>query len=130
MPGAYPVEDEIASAARQLAASGVHLIDLTLGEDPEFFRTDDAGISRLEHLVRRVSQETGLPVMISPGVVSGESLGKLSEAGATQFGSGWAWLVSDPDGKLSVTKTANAEILTRYRIPRDRSPNLEAPADD
>ena len=34
---------------------------------------------------------------------------KLSEAGATQFGSGWAWLVSDPDGKLSVTKTPNAE---------------------
>ena len=33
----------------------------------------------------------------------------LSEAGATQFGSGWAWLVSDPDGKLSVTKTPNAE---------------------
>jgi Fe-Mn family superoxide dismutase len=34
---------------------------------------------------------------------------KLSEAGATQFGSGWAWLVSDPDGKLAVTKTPNAE---------------------
>ena len=33
----------------------------------------------------------------------------LSEAGATQFGSGWAWLVSDPDGKLSVTKTGNAQ---------------------
>jgi len=34
---------------------------------------------------------------------------QLSEAGATQFGSGWAWLVSDPGGKLSVTKTPNAE---------------------
>ncbi len=29
-------------------------------------------------------------------------------AGATQFGSGWAWLVLD-NGKLSVTKTPNAE---------------------
>ncbi|GHF27886.1 superoxide dismutase [Kordiimonas sediminis] len=29
-------------------------------------------------------------------------------AGATQFGSGWAWLVLK-DGKLEVTKTANAE---------------------
>jgi superoxide dismutase, Fe-Mn family len=28
-------------------------------------------------------------------------------AGATQFGSGWAWLVLAPDGKLKVTKTAN-----------------------
>ena len=33
----------------------------------------------------------------------------LAQAGATQFGSGWAWLVSDADGKLSVTKTANGE---------------------
>lgn len=39
----------------------------------------------------------------------GELKKKLSEAGATQFGSGWAWLVSDPDGKLAVTKTPNAE---------------------
>lgn len=44
---------------------------------------------------------------------------KLSEAGATQFGSGWAWLVSDPDGKLSVTKTPNAEtpITDPKQIP-------------
>ncbi|MDE2583359.1 MAG: superoxide dismutase [Rhodospirillales bacterium] len=28
-------------------------------------------------------------------------------AGATQFGSGWAWLVLGADGKLKVTKTAN-----------------------
>lgn len=30
-------------------------------------------------------------------------------AGATQFGSGWAWLVIGEDGKLKVTKTPNAE---------------------
>lgn len=30
-------------------------------------------------------------------------------AGATQFGSGWAWLVLGSDGKLKVTKTPNAE---------------------
>jgi Fe-Mn family superoxide dismutase len=28
-------------------------------------------------------------------------------AGVTQFGSGWAWLVLAPDGKLKVTKTPN-----------------------
>ena len=32
---------------------------------------------------------------------------KFSEAAATQFGSGWAWLVK-ADGKLSIEKTANA----------------------
>src|SRR3546814_9649269 len=32
---------------------------------------------------------------------------EFSNAGATQFGSGWAWLVKD-GGKLAVTKTPNA----------------------
>ena len=31
----------------------------------------------------------------------------FKQAGATQFGSGWAWLIIGPDGKLKVTKTAN-----------------------
>lgn len=34
---------------------------------------------------------------------------QLSEAGAKQFGSGWAWLVSDASGKLSVGSTANQD---------------------
>ena len=33
---------------------------------------------------------------------------EFSAAGATQFGSGWAWLVVD-NGKLAITKTPNAE---------------------
>ena len=38
-------------------------------------------------------------------------------AGATQFGSGWAWLVLR-DGKLAVEKTANAECpLTSGAVP-------------
>lgn len=36
-----------------------------------------------------------------------ELIAKLAEAGKTQFGSGWAWLVVK-DGKLAVEKTANA----------------------
>ncbi len=34
---------------------------------------------------------------------------KLSEAGATRFGSGWAWLVVTPDKKLAVTSTPNQD---------------------
>jgi Fe-Mn family superoxide dismutase len=33
---------------------------------------------------------------------------EFKQAGATQFGSGWAWLVLDNNGKLKVTKTPNA----------------------
>ena len=33
----------------------------------------------------------------------------FTAAATTQFGSGWAWLVVGADGKLAVTKTANAD---------------------
>lgn len=33
----------------------------------------------------------------------------FAKAGATRFGSGWAWLVSDAAGKLSVCSTANQD---------------------
>ncbi len=35
--------------------------------------------------------------------------GKFIEAGVTQFGSGWAWLAMDKNGKLEILKTANAD---------------------
>ncbi|WP_262246452.1 superoxide dismutase [Parapedobacter soli] len=34
---------------------------------------------------------------------------KLQEAGATRFGSGWAWLIVDGSGKLQVTSTPNQD---------------------
>lgn len=34
---------------------------------------------------------------------------KLQEAGATRFGSGWAWLIVDGDGNLQVTSTPNQD---------------------
>lgn len=33
---------------------------------------------------------------------------KFSTAAATLFGSGWAWLVRNPDGKLDIVQTSNA----------------------
>lgn len=33
---------------------------------------------------------------------------KMSTAGATLFGSGWAWLVRKPDGSLEITQESNA----------------------
>lgn len=34
---------------------------------------------------------------------------QLQAAGATRFGSGWAWLIVDADGKLAVTSTPNQD---------------------
>ena len=35
---------------------------------------------------------------------------EFKNAAATQFGSGWAWLVLDENGKLSIMKTGNADL--------------------
>ncbi|MFC1902224.1 superoxide dismutase [Chloroflexota bacterium] len=34
---------------------------------------------------------------------------KFASAAVTQFGSGWAWLVKNPDGSLAIEATGNAE---------------------
>lgn len=39
---------------------------------------------------------------------------ELSNAAATQFGSGWAWLVLGADKKLAVTKTSNADLPLKH----------------
>jgi superoxide dismutase, Fe-Mn family len=38
---------------------------------------------------------------------------EFANAGATQFGSGWAWLV-EQNGKLAVTKTPNADLPMKH----------------
>ena len=73
---------EIVEAARYLAESGVHLIDLTMGEDPAFYRNGDQGFTELTAAVKAIKKETGLPVMVSPGAVPDHVLEILAKAGA------------------------------------------------
>ncbi|NIM17911.1 MAG: methylornithine synthase PylB [Candidatus Aminicenantes bacterium] len=78
-------EDEVIAAAVELAQSGVHLIDLTMGEDPYFFNDKSTGFDAFCRLVEKVKAATGLPVMVSPGVVPEQVLVELVEAGADWF---------------------------------------------
>ncbi len=39
---------------------------------------------------------------------------EFTNAAATQFGSGWAWLVIGKDKKLAVTKTSNADLPLKH----------------
>jgi methylornithine synthase len=77
-------EEEVIEVAKQLAASGVHLIDLTMGEDPAIFHPD-FGLKRLLRLIERVQIESGLPVMVSPGAVPEMVINQLAAAGAEWF---------------------------------------------
>lgn len=83
-PGRYRHEaSEVIDAAMNLAESGVHLIDLTLGEDPQYFQ--DQAFEPFIQLVKAVCCETGVPIMVSPGVLPADVLSRLAGAGASWY---------------------------------------------
>jgi len=75
--------DEVVAICRDLAGSGVVLLDLTMGEDPAIH--DDPGYAGLLELVAAVCDVSGLPVMVSPGVVPDEVLAGLRARGADWY---------------------------------------------
>ncbi|MGZ4199346.1 MAG: methylornithine synthase PylB [Thermoleophilia bacterium] len=75
--------DEVVAVSVGLAESGVHLIDLTMGEDPLYFGSGEC--EALIALVTAVKAATGLPVMVSPGVVTAEVLTALRDTGAEWY---------------------------------------------
>jgi methylornithine synthase len=77
-------ESEIVEAASLLAESGVHLIDMTMGEDP-FYSRDEEGFCSLLATIQKVKEATGLPIMISPGVVSKDVLTEFLKAGVDWY---------------------------------------------
>ena len=76
---------EIVAAARGLADAGVHLIDLTMGEDPALFDSHGAGFDWLMDLIESIRKATNLPIMVSPGVMPQHILSRLAEAGGTWY---------------------------------------------
>ncbi len=73
--------EEVVQTAVELKNSGVHLIDLTMGEDEYFLKKP----SLLADMVRQVKKATNLPVMISPGLVSEKTTDMLKNAGADWY---------------------------------------------
>lgn len=79
----YRIEDEtIVAISCRLKAAGVHLIDLTMGEDPFYTAHAPEKNHRLIDMVRNVKIATALPVMVSPGVISDRHLAAIADAGA------------------------------------------------
>lgn len=77
--------EEILEAAVRLKDSGVNLLDLTMGEDPYYLNDGERGYEQLLELIRAVREETGLPLMVSPGIVPERLLPYLREAGADWY---------------------------------------------
>ena len=97
--------DQITASARQLARAGVHLIDLTAGEDPRFYQGGGDPFGTVVQTVRAVREETGLPLMISAGAVSEKNLERLAAAGA--------------DWYACYQETHNRQLFEQLRVGQD-----------
>lgn len=102
---------------------GTELADMSL-EDIIFSTADDAGKIGVFNNAAQTWNHSFFWNCLSPNRqepsetilrLINEAFGSLDkfkeefkQAGATQFGSGWAWLVADNAGKLKIVKTANA----------------------
>jgi len=78
-------EPEILAAAQEMVQAGVHLIDLTMGEDPELYYSGELGFELLVRLAASVRKETDLPVMISPGSLPDDVISKFGQGGVDWY---------------------------------------------
>ena len=73
-------DSQVIETALEMVDSGVHLLDLTMGEDP-FYYGREGGFDSLLDLIKEIKRQTSLPIMISMGAVPDRVLGKLFETG-------------------------------------------------
>jgi len=96
-------EQEVIEAAERLRDAGVHLIDLTMGEDP--FYSQFHHFEQLIELVQKIKKSTGLALMISPGVLEENKLRQLVKAGV--------------DWYACYQETYNRELFRQLRVEQD-----------
>ncbi len=104
---------EIIETAEHLAKAGIHLVDLTMGEDP-YYINDLEGFKRLEKIITDVKIAAGLPVMISPGVLNEAMLHRLRQIGVEWY--------------ACYQETHNREIFKKLRLGQSYDERMEAKA--
>ena len=101
--------EEVLEIAKGLAESGVHLIDLSLGEDPELHKEQFASMMDLVDDVHDVADR---PVMISPGVISDDLIEGFAKRN-TEF-------------YALYQETYNRELFSKLRLHQDFDERMHA----
>ena len=102
-------KEEVFRLSKELADSGVHLIDLTMGEDLQYHGED---FDSVVDIIKQIKNELGLPVMISPGVVSDRLVDKFAAA--------------DTDWYALYQETHNRELFETLRINQSYDERMHA----
>ncbi|MCD4807562.1 MAG: methylornithine synthase PylB [Methanococcoides sp.] len=106
--------EDIKKICQVLKTEEIHMVDLTMGEDPYFHNNPE----RLAELVRTVKEEVGKPIMVSPGVVDNETLMLLKENGADFLALYQETYDKDLYGKLRVEQSFEERINSRNHAKR------------
>ena len=101
--------EEVLEIARGLAESGVHLIDLTLGEDPELHKEQ---FESMLELVDEIHDVVNRPVMISPGIINDKLIEKFARRN-TEF-------------YALYQETYNRELFRKLRVHQDYDERMHA----
>ncbi len=72
---------DIIKTINVLKNEGIHMIDMTMGEDP-YYHSNPV---KLVDLIKAVKKETNLPLMISPGVIDSCVLKEIHDIGANFY---------------------------------------------
>lgn len=101
--------EEILAISQTLSESGVHLIDLTMGEDSVYSKDN---FDSILNIITKIKQETDLPVMISPGVLKEKILDQFARVGTD-----WYALYQE---------THNQELFQQLRVGQDYEERMKA----
>ena len=102
-------KDEVLAISKSLIDSGVNLIDLTMGEDPQYHAEDFETVCQI---IKEIKETYNTPVMISPGVVNHNIIDKFAEAGA--------------DFYALYQETHNREVYAKMRVGQDYDARMNA----
>lgn len=100
---------EVMKLAKELVDSGVHLIDLTMGEDPQYH---EENFESVVDIVKQIKSELGIPVMISPGVINDNLIEKFAQA--------------ETDWYALYQETHNRELFESLRIDQSYDERMHA----
>ena len=101
---------QILDISCKLADSGVHLIDLTMGESISFHDNIVEQVQSLGSIISDIKSQTHLPVMVSPGVLPEWALKQMARFGA--------------DFYACYQETHNPDLFSQLRIGQSFSQRL------